>query len=125
MNEQTTFCRKSAAFLLCLIFADAGITATGTVNYNTVYQQIEGFGGAIVYEAPDLANYSNNSEVYDLLFGDLGLEFIRIRNCVGYDNTSVTATKSIIAASRQPGRSHGIKIQMVPWSPTASCSSGA
>jgi O-glycosyl hydrolase len=108
---------------LCLLFSQAAIAATGTVNYNTVYQELEGFGAAAVYDPTYLASHSQKKTLYDLMFRDLGLEFIRIPNCVGYDNTSVTET--IIAAARQPGRSPGIKIEMVPWSPPASCSSGA
>jgi O-glycosyl hydrolase len=110
---------------ICLSFAQAAIAATGTVNFNDVNQQIEGFGGAIVYDAPDLNNYTDKNTVYDLLFSDLGIEFVRIRNCVGYDDSSVTATKNIIAAARELNRTPGIKLEMVPWSPPASCSSGA
>jgi O-glycosyl hydrolase len=108
-----------ATVAICLSSAQTAMaaTATGTVDFNTVYQQLEGFGGAIVYDATTLNSYSNNSAIYDLLFRDLRIEFVRIRNSVGYDDSSVTATKAIIAAAnaRRP-----VKIELVPWSPPGS-----
>lgn len=40
---------------LCLSFAQTAMAATGTVNYNAVYQQLEGFGGAAVYDVQSIS----------------------------------------------------------------------
>jgi O-glycosyl hydrolase len=129
MNNSKFFLKAgiAAALTLCLIFAQAGMAANGTVNYNTSYQLIEDFGGAAVYDTPQLASYSQREAVYDLLFRDLGLDIVRIRNTYGYPDSgsSLTATKSIIAAAKKAGRNPSIKTELVPWSPPASCSSGA
>ncbi len=110
--------RVGAAILtLCLFFVQAGMAATGTVNYNTVYQQLEGFGGAAVYDPTSLTSHSQREAIYDLLFKDLGLDVLRIRNCVGYDDSAVTATKTIVAAARQTTRNPALKLELVPWSP--------
>lgn len=101
---------------ICL-FPQIGLAAKGTVNYNTVYQQLEGFGGAAVYECPDLTTHTKREEIYDLLFQELGIEILRIRNCYGYDSSSVNATKTIIAEAREPGRNPNLKLELVPWSP--------
>jgi O-glycosyl hydrolase len=122
-SSRKTLVAITATVAICLSFAQAAMaaTATGTVDFNTVYQQLEGFGGAIVYDATTLDSYSNKNAIYDLLFRDLGIEFVRIRNCVGYDDSSVTATKAIIAAAnaRRP-----VKLELVPWSPPSSYKSG-
>jgi len=108
----------------CLFSASTGLAATGTVNYNTVYQQLEGFGGAVVYDVTSLASHPQKEAVYDLLFRDLGLDVLRIRNSVGYDDSSVTATKSVVAAARQSQRNPALKTELVPWSPPGSLKSG-
>jgi len=105
---------------LCLLFSQAAIAATGTVNYNTTYQQIEGFGAAAVYDCPSLTSHSQRETLYDLMFRDMGLDVLRIRNSVGYDDSGVTATKTIVAAARQSGRNPNLKLELVPWSPAAS-----
>jgi O-glycosyl hydrolase len=116
---------------ICLSFAQTAIAATGTVNYNTVYQQIEGFGAAGVYDAPSLTSNSQRETLYDLMFRDLGLDILRIRNTYSTDSggyggdngSNLTATKTMVAAAKL--RNPALKTELVPWSPPASCSSGA
>jgi O-glycosyl hydrolase len=110
---------------ICLFFAQDGLAATGAVNFNTAYQELEGFGGAAVYDCPALVAHPKKEEIYNLLFKDLGLEILRIRNTYGYpDNgANLDATAAIIAAARQPQRSPNLKIELVPWSPPANLKS--
>lgn len=112
---------------LCLSFAQTAMAATGTVNFNNTHQQLEGFGGAGVYDVPNLTSYSQKEAVYDLLFRNLGLDILRIRNTYGYDDggSNMSATKAMVAAARTAGRNPALKTELVPWSPQASCSSGA
>ena len=93
--------------------------ATGTVNYNTVYQQLEGFGGAAVYDCPNLTTHTKKDEIYNLLFRDLGIEILRIRNTYGYSDSgaNLAATAAIIAVARDPNHTPNLKIELVPWSP--------
>jgi len=104
---------------LCLFFTQAGMAATGQVNYNTTYQQLLGFGGAAVYDVTGLVNHEDSNEVYDLLFKELGIEILRIRNTYDYSTGpgDLPATATIIAAAREPQRSPNLKIELVPWSP--------
>jgi glucuronoarabinoxylan endo-1,4-beta-xylanase len=111
----------AAVLTLSLLFAQEGLAATGTVNYNTAYQELEGFGGAAVYDCPALTTHPKKEEIYDLLFKELGLEILRIRNTYGYPDsgTNLDATAAIIAEAREPQRSPNIKTELVPWSPPA------
>jgi glucuronoarabinoxylan endo-1,4-beta-xylanase len=105
------------------IEAEQSTTAVGDVNFGTVYQQLEGFGGAAVYDVGYLPYHPKKEEIYDLLFKDLGLEILRIRNTYGYStypsNEELIATAEVIAAAREPQRSPNIKTELVPWSPPA------
>jgi glucuronoarabinoxylan endo-1,4-beta-xylanase len=103
--------------LIIFLITAAAEGVTGTVNYNTVYQQLEGFGGAAVYDCPSLTSHPKREEVYDLLFQELGIEILRIRNSYGYDSSGLSATKTIIAEAREPLRSPDLKLELVPWSP--------
>ncbi len=112
-----------AVVAICLSFAKAGLAATGTVDINVVYQQLEGFGGAAVYECPSLTTHTKKEEIYDLLFKELGIEILRIRNTYGYStdpcNNELHGTAEVIAEAREPQRSPNLKIELVPWSPPA------
>jgi glucuronoarabinoxylan endo-1,4-beta-xylanase len=92
---------------------------TGEVDIGTVYQELEGFGGAACYDAPTLAYHPNREEVYDLLFRDLGLDALRIKNTYGISSSEIIATGLIASAARQPTRNPNLKLLLVPWSPAA------
>jgi O-glycosyl hydrolase len=117
--------------LITILTTAAAEGATGTVNISTVYQQLEGFGGAGVYDPPNLTSNSQREAIYDLLFRDLGLDILRIRNTYSTDSggyngdngSNLTATKAMVAAAKL--RNPALKTELVPWSPPASCSSGA
>ncbi len=91
----------------------------GEVDVYTVYQELEGFGGAACYDASALAYHPSREEVYDLLFRDLGLDALRIKNTYDISSSEITATGQIVAAARQPTRNPNLKLLLVPWSPAA------
>jgi glucuronoarabinoxylan endo-1,4-beta-xylanase len=105
--------------LITILTTAAAEGATGTVDVNTVYQQLEGFGGAAVYDCPGLITHPKNEEIYDLLFKELGIEILRIRNTYGYSDggANLDATATIIAEAREPNRTPSLKVELVPWSP--------
>ena len=73
--------------------------AVGTVNINTRYQEIEGFGAAGAWYENWLTNHPQKSTLYDILFGDLGLDIYRLRNV--YDQGSddyMSRSAEIVAA---------------------------
>ncbi|MBN2018754.1 MAG: hypothetical protein JW749_00855 [Sedimentisphaerales bacterium] len=89
--------------------------AQGTINYNAPLQELEGFGGAAVYDTPQVSIHPYRKEVYELLFKDLGLDILRIRNSYGYDNANITATGTIFSEAKE--RNPNIKTLLTPWSP--------
>jgi glucuronoarabinoxylan endo-1,4-beta-xylanase len=91
----------------------------GEVNVNTVYQKLEGFGGSACYDAVTLASHPNREAVYDLLFRDLGMDVLRIKNNYQISSPEITATGQIVTAARQTTRNPNLKLFLVPWSPAA------
>jgi hypothetical protein len=92
--------------------------ATGTINTGKHYQEIEGFGAAGAWYENYLVYHQNDDDLYDLLFGDLGLDIYRVRNT--YDQGSGGAnymnnTGTIVgeALTRNPN----LKIMISSWSP--------
>ncbi len=103
--------------------AEETTTAVGDVNLGAVFQQLDGFGGAAVYDPEHLTAHPKKEEIYDLLFEELGLEILRIRNTYNYstdpNNEQLAATAEIVAEARESGRSPNIKTELCPWSPPA------
>jgi glucuronoarabinoxylan endo-1,4-beta-xylanase len=103
--------------------AEQTTTAVGDVNLGEVFQQLLGFGGAAVYDPTHLTGHPKKEEIYDLLFKELGLEILRIRNTYGYSTdpygVELAATAEIIAEAREPQRSPNLKTELCPWSPPA------
>ncbi|MFA5251482.1 MAG: hypothetical protein WC454_02710, partial [Phycisphaerae bacterium] len=89
----------------------------GEANVNIVYQQLEGFGGSACYDTGALAYHPSREEVYDLLFRDLGLDLLRIKNTYQISSYEITATGLIAAAAKQTAHNPNLKLLLVPWSP--------
>jgi O-glycosyl hydrolase len=110
-----------AILLLCLFHAPpaeaATVNATADVNLYTTYQQIEGFGGAICYDVYHMATYPTREAVYNLLFRDLGLDILRIKNTYQISASDVNYTARIVEAGKL--RNPALKTFLLPWSPPA------
>jgi O-glycosyl hydrolase len=117
-KPQGFYLRKAIEIaVICLFFAQAAFAATGTVYYNDPCQQLEGFGGAACYDVQTMANHPSREAVYDLLFRDLRLDVLRIKNTYEISSADITATGLIVAAGKS--RNPSLKIELVPWSPPA------
>ncbi|MBN1766119.1 MAG: carbohydrate binding domain-containing protein [Sedimentisphaerales bacterium] len=91
--------------------------ATGQVNVNTRYQEIEGFGAAGGWYEGWLTAHPQKNTLYNILFGQLGLDIYRIRNV--YDqgsNDYMTRSAEIITAG-EASLGRPLKIMISCWSP--------
>jgi O-glycosyl hydrolase len=57
---------------------------TATLHVSDIKQPIYGFGGTLTYAADSLASFPNRDTVYKLLYQDLNLDILRLRNYDGY-----------------------------------------
>jgi glucuronoarabinoxylan endo-1,4-beta-xylanase len=92
--------------------------AAGVVDVNTVYQQLEGFGASGAWYEGWLTAHPLKNEIYDVLFGQLGLDIYRIRNTYGTSSSYITDSIEIIQAA-EASLSQPIKVMISSWSPPA------
>jgi glucuronoarabinoxylan endo-1,4-beta-xylanase len=92
--------------------------ATSEINTSKRYQKIEGFGASGVFYMKELVNHRKKAELYNLLFKELGLDILRIRNCYDINQPdfdySVEIVKGGVAAL-----GGNLKILITSWSPPA------
>jgi glucuronoarabinoxylan endo-1,4-beta-xylanase len=95
--------------------------ASGSVNMGTVYQELEGFGASGAWYGGWLTHHPKKNEIYDILFGQLGLDIYRLRNIYQLDDdwsSWLTDDTQIIQAAEASLR-RPIKIMISSWSPPA------
>jgi glucuronoarabinoxylan endo-1,4-beta-xylanase len=92
--------------------------ATGIVDVNTVYQQLEGFGASGAWYEGWLTAHPSRNEIYDILFKQLGLDIYRLRNTYEISSDYITYSAQIVAAA-ESSLGHPIKIMLSSWSPPA------
>jgi len=82
------------------------------------HQTIEGFGGSGAYYTMDFTRHHAKSQMCDLLFKDLGLDILRIRNNFEIEPESFDQTVEI-AKCGEACRNGDLKIMITSWSPPA------
>lgn len=98
--------------------------AVGIVDVNTVYQQLEGFGASGAWYENWLTAHPLKNEIYDCLFGQLGLDIYRIRNTYDISSSNITESAKIVQAA-EVSLGHPIKVMISSWSPPAYLKSNA
>jgi glucuronoarabinoxylan endo-1,4-beta-xylanase len=92
--------------------------AIGSVDVGTVYQQLEGFGASGAWYEGWLLAHPLKNEIFDCLFGQLGLDIYRLRNTYEISSEYITNSAQIVAAA-ESSLGHPIKIMISSWSPPA------
>lgn len=92
---------------------------TVSVDVTSRFQALEGFGAAVAWYGDWLTGHPNKREIYTLLFRELGLDLLRLRNVYRDDPEAFDATSVEImtAATELLGRRPGILLSS--WSPPA------
>lgn len=100
--------------------------ATGQVDVSTRYQEIEGFGAAGAWYEGWLTAHPNKSQLYDILFGQLGLDIYRLRNTYDQEGSDDYMSRSAeIITEGQSSLGRPLKIMISCWSPPAYLKSDA
>lgn len=98
--------------------------ACAWVDPNVVYQTMDGFGGSIAWYDNWLHSSDHNVELYDLLFHDLGLDILRLRNIYGRSDSWHTEHELLNFAklSYEAGNSRNpdLQVLLTSWTPPAS-----
>lgn len=92
-----------------------------TIDTSVIHQTLEGFGAAIAWYQQSLANHEQKDELYPILFEDLGLDILRLRNRyerteVGDAESGITAELEIVEAATE-SLGHPPRVLLSSWSP--------
>lgn len=102
--------------------ADGNGAVSVYVNTFDEKQTIKGVGGGITWYNDWLTNSPAKAEIYDLLFSEVGLDVLRIKNFYDYKdidfaNTAAADKENIESAEAAAGKE--IPVLMSSWSPAA------
>jgi glucuronoarabinoxylan endo-1,4-beta-xylanase len=92
--------------------------ATGQVNVNVTHQTLDGFGAAGAWYEGDVVNNPQKSTLYNVLFGELGLDIYRVRNAYDQNGGADYMSKSgQIVAAGEASLGHPLRVMISSWSP--------
>jgi hypothetical protein len=106
------------AEVLDLTVEPPAAVATGLVDVNIVYQELEGFGASGAWYEGWLTAHPKRNEIYDVLFGRLGLDIYRLRNTYGISDSYIRESAKIVQAAEE-SLGHPVKVMVSSWSPPA------
>ena len=92
-----------------------------TVTPTTIYQTLEGFGGAIAFYNDWVLAHQYKEEMYQLLYDDLGLDWLRIRN--SYRNEVNFTSNDLEFVQKAKHYNPATRVLMCSWSPPANLKS--
>ena len=93
--------------------------ATLTVEVSQRFQVLEGFGASVAWYGDWLTAHPRKREIYELMFRDLGLDILRLRNSYRDEagNFDPVAAELVAAATASLG--HAPRVLLTSWSPPA------
>ncbi|HYW96759.1 MAG TPA: hypothetical protein VE870_14280, partial [Bacteroidales bacterium] len=89
---------------------------TITINPSTTYQSIVGFGGSLAYYENWVTAHPNKSQIYQALFGELGLDILRLRNAYDYDPGMIDRAAEFVQAA-ETVRGTPVSVLTTSWGP--------
>lgn len=107
-----------AALLLAESVALAQSAVVLSIDPSKKYQTMVGFGGSIAWYEGWVTAHPYREELYDTVFGDLGIEILRLQNWYGKADNALQDTKQIVDAAYSRIGS-ALKIMISSWAPPA------
>ncbi len=91
-------------------------TGACQIDVSTRHQKIEGFGASGAYYTENLVDHKDKTELYNVLFKELGLDIFRIKNSHDMDPKIFKDTVEI-AKCAEAALGRDLKIMISSWSP--------
>ncbi len=92
--------------------------ATVEIDADKRYQKIEGFGASAAFYVKEFVNHPKKDQLYNILFKELGLDILRIRNCYDINQADFDYSTEITKGGEAALDGH-LKIMISSWSPPA------
>ncbi|MGW8313992.1 MAG: fibronectin type III domain-containing protein [Bacteroidales bacterium] len=91
---------------------------------DSTHQTVTGFGASLAYYEGWLNAHPNRADIYQAVFGDLGLDILRVRTAFEYDPDMVVRVQEYVEASEQV-RGTPIPVYATSWGPPGYLKSNA
>ena len=108
---------------LCIIFAtfklsfsQTSSSETAEIQITDIEQTVVGFGASLAYYENWLTAHPKKAEIYDIIFKDLSLDIIRLRNAYAYDPGMIGRVKEFYLAA-EASLGYPIETMSCSWSP--------
>jgi len=88
------------------------------ISVDNELQTIEGFGASLAYYENWLTEHPKKNEIYEAIFGELGLDILRIRNSHDYDESMISRVVEFANAA-ETSLGYPIAIMSTSWGPPA------
>ena len=122
MNSNFKYSLNIIVLFLVLNLQAKLIAANGIIKANENHQTMVGFGASIAWADDQLTSHPQKDEIYNLIFNDLGLSILRIRNVYRNDPNDFAPTFAEIV-NKMKQFSPTAKILISSWSPPANIKS--
>ena len=99
-----------------LIYSQDPEPARLVIRIDSTRQTVAGFGASLAYYEGWLNAHPNRAQVYEAVFGDLGLDILRVRTAYDYDPDMVGRVREYVQASEQV-RGTPIPVYATSWGP--------
>jgi glucuronoarabinoxylan endo-1,4-beta-xylanase len=93
-------------------------TDTTRIDLSIKHQKIEGFGSALAFYESWVTDHPAKEEMYQLVFQDLGLDWLRIRNDFKYQENFAVYSKEFVDKAKK-WRGDSLRVLMCGWTPPA------
>jgi hypothetical protein len=87
------------------------------VQLNSRFQTLTGFGATLAYAETEVVNHPKRADLYDAMFGALGLDVLRLRNHYGYPGEDDLTAPSAIVAAAEARLGRKPTVFLASWSP--------
>lgn len=93
---------------------------TVSVNESESYQKLQGFGAALAWYTDTLVSHPKKTELFDVVFAELGLDIVRFRNRFERSSEPVDLTQELeIYEAATESLGEPPKVLITSWSPPA------
>ena len=89
------------------------------VDTSTTYQTLIGFGATLAYVEREVLGYPRQTELFDAMFDELGLDILRIQNRYGYADGGNLASLGTIIDAATVSLGQAPTLMLTSWSPPA------
>jgi glucuronoarabinoxylan endo-1,4-beta-xylanase len=89
------------------------------VNLAERFQTLVGFGASVAWYGDWLTAHPNRARIYDLVFRELGLDILRLRNVYRGDSMAFDPTAAALVAAATASLEHPPRLLLSSWSPPA------